>query len=171
MRIDFWNKARDEKIDLIFKWVIVLTVGVVIFMVWIIVNFHYTGQFFSEVGQNTARLQLAYEFDNSCEILSGVYRCNKDALEVIRPANYWWSSIYWDMPYSASNLLILCQMRFNDPTMTAEECVKACWRCSDIAPGSTCTTDEDCQKLLGNDSTCRLFDSQQGACVYRNLTK
>jgi hypothetical protein len=165
MCLDFWNKSRDKKIDLIIGWLAVLTVALVIFMVWVVLNFYSVGQALSYNAQAMESLPAAYEFERGCEILSEVYHCNKDAWLFIKPTYEVWGNYVGD--YNAINMSLMCQYYLKNPVATAEDCVNACWRCSGYVSGDVCTMDEDCPKISGSEPKCHLYESGYGLCTYK----
>jgi hypothetical protein len=105
--------------------------------------------FFSGSGKSINSAQINTAFNEGCSQLSSSYSCDYTKLDQIK------TSIIENG--QAKNLLEVCRMSFNNPTMSALKCKNACQTCQKyVYDGSPCETPEDCLSPLtpASDWTC-----------------
>ncbi|MBN2095301.1 MAG: hypothetical protein JW727_04600 [Candidatus Aenigmarchaeota archaeon] len=164
MGFGFLSKKRDKKQDYASGWLICLTVVLLLFIVWTVSSVYEIGQSVSWLGSEASSGFEMAEFERGCEILSEVYGCSEEAVSRVEPS---YSGQHTFGPLDNWNFLNVCKGYLNNPLATPKDCINACWRCSGIAPGSSCVTDEDCYLLLGDTSRCVLLESGSGLCTYK----
>jgi hypothetical protein len=101
--------------------------------------------FFSNSGSEVGKTQLKTAFDSGCSQLSSLHQCSTDE-SVLKAIN---TNIVQNS--KALSLLDVCRQYYNNPLMSAADCVKACSVCSSskfVTERMACDTangNKDCQ--------------------------
>jgi hypothetical protein len=109
----------------------VIIIALAIFVLLII------AAFFSKSGGEIDKTQINTAFNQGCSQLSTTYNCDSEKISEVKTSiveNGW-----------AKNLLDVCRMSFNNPTMSAFKCKSACQTCPKrVYDESPCEDNEDC---------------------------
>jgi hypothetical protein len=94
--------------------------------------------FFSKSSGELDSAQTSTAFNQGCSQLSSSYGCDETKMPEIKTSLL--------INGQAKNLLEVCRISFNNPTMSAIKCKFACQTCQKrVYDGSPCEDDTDCQ--------------------------
>jgi len=93
--------------------------------------------FFAKSGSDIDKTQINTAFNQGCSQLSSAYNCDHEKLTDLKTSLV--------INGQSKTLLDVCRMRFNNPTMSAFKCMRACPTCPKrVYEGSPCEDQSDC---------------------------
>jgi hypothetical protein len=102
--------------------------------------------FFGKSGSEIDKTQTNTAFNQGCSQLSSSYNCDYEKVPEIKTSLV--------INNQAKTLLDVCRMSFNNPSMSAFKCKKACQVCPNkVHDGSYCEDQEDCYTPLTPESS------------------
>jgi len=97
--------------------------------------------FFGKSSSDLTTTEITNAFNQGCSQLSTSYNCDYEKLSEIKTSLI--------INNEAKTLLDVCRMSFNNPSMSAFKCMKACQVCPNkVFDGSYCEDDTDCHSPL-----------------------
>jgi hypothetical protein len=104
--------------------------------------------FFGKSGSELDQTQINTAFNQGCSQLSSSYNCDYERVPEIKTSLV--------INGQAKTLLDVCRMSFNNPSMSAFKCKKACQVCQNrVYDGSYCEDQTDCQTPLTSYWPCQ----------------
>jgi hypothetical protein len=122
--------------------------------------------FFDKSSGDLTSTQITAAFNQGCSQLSTSYNCDYEKLPEIKTSLI--------INNEAKTLLDVCRMNFNNPSMSAFKCKKACQNCPNrVYEGSYCEDNTDCisSLTLEEDWICAqiIHQCQCGTTKCRNI--
>jgi hypothetical protein len=124
--------------------------------------------FFGKSSSSLTTTQITAAFNQGCSQLSTSYNCDYQKIPEIKTSLI--------INNEAKTLLEVCRMSFNNPSMSALKCKKACQVCpTKVFDGSYCEDQEDCYTPLTPESDwiCAqsIHQCQCGTTKCRNIVE
>jgi len=129
----------DKGIELPVNSVIIIALAIFVLLLMAI--------FFESGGSELSKTQVNSAFNQGCSQLSSLYSCSHEKMAEVKTNLV--------VNGQARNLLDVCRMNFNNPTMSAMKCKFACGTCQKfVTEGSPCEGNEDCVSPLTQNWKC-----------------